>query len=79
MPLSYYGDSHNCLYGLILKSHEGIAGVLRQCPEKGNSHDGTERLPKPFLVSSVLFATAELMEESGPVRTSLYTARDAQT
>lgn len=59
MPQSYYGDSHNCLYGSILESLGGKPGVLRQYSEKGNSHDGTQRLPKPFLVSSVLFSHSQ--------------------
>lgn len=54
-PISYHGDARNCVYGKVLESHGGISGGLRQYTEYGESHDNTQRLPKPFLVPSVLF------------------------
>lgn len=55
--LSSYGFSHNCLNRkvLLIESHSGVPGVLRQYTEKGTSQDNVQWLPKPLLVPSVLF------------------------
>lgn len=75
-PISYYGDSHNCVCGKVLESQGGISGVLRQHAEKAKSREGFRSLLQPLLCYS---AMAEVMEEPSSAHTSLHASKDAHT